>query len=159
MSEWLEYMESLENKPVDSPDHNHWLCILCPWLCPYNVITDSIPKDYNYEYTWLDQIPEGWKHSFGEKMCFEIKNILEEAEYESDFRILDMKEKYGRLCIYYNQVPESIYDKLEQIISKYANISEETCAICGNNANKKTDGWIIPVCDNCYNEFEQRKKY
>lgn len=155
-NEYLDWLNDLKNEPEGSPDHNRWLCILCPWLCPYNVVTGELPIDYDYEYTWLDNMPKGWKKAFGEQMCFEIKSILEKYDLEQDYRIIDIKEKWGQLCWYDNNILD--IEPLHKIINKYENLSKETCTFCGKKASTTTDGWIIPVCDECYDEFENKRK-
>ena len=59
--------------------------------------------------------------------------------------ITDIKEKYGTLRWYDNGNTGSGYD----IISKYARLSEDTCIKCGKPATHMTEGWIMPLCDEC----------
>lgn len=153
-NEYKDWLNDLKNAPEGTPEYNRWLCIMFPWLCPYNVITGDLPKDYNYEYTWLDDMPDGWRKAFGTQICFEIAKVLEKTENKDfEYHILQIKEKWGKLCWYDGGVPEDIYDELQTVIQKYEDLSEKTCALCGKKASTITDGWIIPVCDDCYDEF------
>ena len=43
-----------------------------PFLMPHNRFTDKIPEDFDYHYTELDAMPDGWRIAFGEQMCQEI---------------------------------------------------------------------------------------
>ena len=39
-----------------------------PWLIPRNRWTDKIPNDYDYSWTELDSMEDGWRKAFGEMM-------------------------------------------------------------------------------------------
>ena len=140
------------------------LCKKYPFLIPWNrrsgtLITEGqsygywpgtaieVPK-YDFEYTELDMMPEGWRIAFGEKMCEEIKDALLREGGETalhEYRIADIKEKFGCLCWYDYYSSEEI----EMIIRKYELISMNTCINCGKEATRVTTGWISPYCDEC----------
>lgn len=115
----------------------------------YNFDTDSyyIPDDYDYESTWLDSMPDGWRNAFGEQLCQELKEALDEFDYADKYIIVQIKEKFGGLRIYDNGIPRGC--KVHDIISKYEDISEKTCIGCGKPATKISLGWICPWCDDC----------
>ena len=58
-----------------------------PFLMPHNRWTDHIPEDYDYSYTELDAMPDGWRKAFGERMCEEIREELVRADYLHGYRI------------------------------------------------------------------------
>lgn len=122
--------------------------------------TDRVlPEDeIDYEHTWWDDIPEGWAKAFGEQMCDELLEILKEGDYVDEYQIIQIKEKYGMLRIYSNGVPENISDKHHEWLRKYEELSEKTCINCGAPAVCMTKGWIMPVCQSCYDEIENRQK-
>lgn len=111
-----------------------------------------IPEDYNYSSTWFDAIPEGWAKAFGEDMCREIKEALDEFDYTDRYIITDVKEKYGSLRIYDNGIPCGC--KVWDVIEKYARLSEVTCISCGKPATKISLGWICPWCDDCAKDIK-----
>ena len=39
-----------------------------PFLMPRNRWTGNIPEDFNYSYTELDALEDGWRKAFGERM-------------------------------------------------------------------------------------------
>ena len=71
-----------------------------PFLMPRNRWTGEVPEDYDYSYTELDSMPDGWRKAFGEQMCEDIREELVRAEYLDQYRITQIKEKYGTLCWY-----------------------------------------------------------
>ena len=79
-------------------------------------------------------------------MCAEIKPLLERAGYENDYRLCQVKEKYGTLRWYDNDVPKEIWNEYDAIIRKYEELSARTCCICGAPATKVSKGWICPWC-------------
>ena len=40
-----------------------------PFLIPRNRWTGKVPEDYDYSYTELDSMPDGWRKAFGEQMA------------------------------------------------------------------------------------------
>lgn len=149
-NEYLDWLNDLRDAPEGTPDHNHWLCLMFPWLYPYNKITEDFSSNYNYEYTLLDDMPDGWRKAFGEQMCFEIAEVLEKTKDENfEYRILQIKEKWGTLRWYDNSVPDDIRDELKSVIQKYEDLSEKTCINCGASAKWRTTNWISPWCDKC----------
>lgn len=78
-----------------------------PFLLPRNRWTGKVPDDYDYSYTELDAMPEGWRTAFGLQMCKELKEILVGAGALETYRIMDIKEKYGSLHWYDNGYPAS----------------------------------------------------
>lgn len=106
-----------------------------------------VPEDYDYSYTWLDDMPEGWKKAFGEDLCAELKEALDEYDYTDKYIVVEVKEKYGGLRWYDGGIPEGC--KAWDVIRKYERLSETTCCHCGKPATKISTGWICPWCDDC----------
>lgn len=145
----------------ETKQKNRELCKRFPFLIPSNRfsakrITEAgdggywpgspleVPE-YDYEYTELDSMPDGWRKAFGEQMCQEIMDELVAHNLVDEYRILQIKEKYGALCWYDNGFTKHGFD----IINKYKRLSERTCIRCGAPATRITMGWISPYCDNC----------
>lgn len=144
-------------------EENAKLCLKYPFIIPWNrwsgmLITeagnggfwpgnpDAIPE-YDYEYTELDDLPDGWNKAFGEQMCEEIKEALIEDDDLDRWRIVQLKEKYGSLRLYDNGT--KIGSRIKNIIHKYEDLSMRTCAVCGEPATRVTTGYILPLCDDC----------
>ncbi len=138
-------------------EQNRALCEKYPFLdrnrrwgakgCPDGPWTGAPgdPKEWDYEYTELDCMPDGWRIAFGEQLCAELKAELESAGVLDQYRILQIKEKYGTLRWYDNGNTKAGYG----ILDKYENISAKTCICCGQPATRITKDWISPYCDAC----------
>lgn len=99
-----------------------------------------------YEFTWLDSMPDGWRNCFGLLMCEDILNTLTIFKIDpKTYKILQIKEKYGSLRWYDNGCPNEVSD----IIDKYEFLSKHTCIMCGKLGVPVYGGWISPYCDDC----------
>ena len=127
-----------------------------PFLLPRNRWTGEVSKDYDYHYTELDAMPEGWRIAFGEQMCEEIREELIRVDYLDKYRISQIKEKYGSLCWYDFGATEKI---LREIIPKYSKLSQRTCIRCGQPATKISLGWISPWCDRCADRLKEHTHF
>lgn len=146
----------------DAIEENKALIEEFPFLLPRNRWTDKVPDDYDFSYTELDNMPDGWRSAFGVQMCSELKEILIKAGALTDYRITDIKEKYGTLRWYENGFPVKAQREYLDWQSKYLNLSERTCIKCGAKATKISVGYISPYCSKCagempFVEFEELK--
>lgn len=129
-----------EKKRIRMKNKN--LCKRYPFLMVRYWKTD---KPTGYIYTWLDDMPDGWRRAFGIQMCEEIREVLVKKNRLYTYRIAQVKEKFGGLRWYdYGGTPE-----IDRIIYKYEDISYRTCICCGRPATKMSRGWICPYCDEC----------
>ena len=146
-------------------EENQQLCDRYPFLIPmwdYDEDWNSTPAaDYNYEWTHLDDLHRGWKHSFGVQMCEELRDILIEGDYLDKYRVAQAKEKWGFLHWYDNGIPKSVSDKYHAWLKKYEDLSEQTCIVCGKHPVKLvTRGWISPYCEECFHkQYGEDKDY
>ena len=104
-------------------------------------------EDFNY--CWLDDLEPGWRKAFGDQMCEEIDKALIEDGVRDIYEISQIKEKYGFLHWYDNNVSDRV-NRL--IFDKYEPLSERTCGCCGAPAKYTGTGWIYPYCENCLPE-------
>lgn len=129
----------------DIKNRNRELCERFPFLIPHDCFTGEVYPDYDYEYTELDDMPDGWRKAFGEQMCQEIMDELVANNMVDEYRVEQIKEKFGGLRWYDNGFTQKGFD----IIDKYENLSYKTCIACGKPATRMTKGWIMPFCDEC----------
>ena len=125
---------------------NKRLCERYPFLIIRDWKTD---KPMDCDFTYLNDMPNGWRKAFGKQMCEEIRKVLIKGNYLYDYRVIQIKEKFGMLRWYDNGAPGSICRELQDIIYKYEEISAHTCIWCGRPATKISLGWISPWCDDC----------
>ena len=124
---------------------------------PFLIVCDWSGKPLGYEFTYLDDMPSGWRKAFGIDMCEDIRRVLVKANYLYNYRIVQVKEKYGSLRWYDDGAPSSIYRELQDIIDTYEFIAYHTCICCGRPATKISLGWISPFCDKCAEKFHNVK--
>ena len=114
-----------------------------PWL--------KVSKDET-QHSWADLIPKGWRVAFGDFFFEDLDEALKTAYPDGipeDFRIMDLKEKWGKLTVYLTSEPEVVSD----VLWKYEYISSFVCIICGAPypfAQMTYDGWVMPQCERCY---------
>ena len=133
-------------------DRNRELCRKYPFLHPYDEYSGEqmIPPDYDYEWTPLDEMPIGWNAAFGEKLCAELAEELDAHNKLEDYRIVEIKEKFGELRWYDNGNTHHGYE----IIDKYRKLSRYTCVLCGKPATRVSTAYIMPFCDEHIGEVE-----
>ena len=129
--------------------HNKWLCKRYPFLIPRIVWTDEVAWDKRYAYTLVDDFPRGWWKAFGLMLCEELREELIRCNYLRQFRLEQVKEKFGELRIYFNGIPVGCH--VDDIIGKYSVLSRNICIACGKPDTWVIDeGWIMPECYECY---------
>ena len=141
-----DYNKWLEN--IKDRELNKKMVEEFPFLLPHNRWTDKVSEDYDYSYNELWALEKGWAKAFGYELLCELKDALVEANYLYEYRITQIKEKYGGLRWYDFGAPEKAFD----ILRKYESLSYKTCFICGEPATHETYGWINYVCEKCLNE-------
>jgi len=137
-------------KPTKEQAKNFELIRQYPFLLPKNRWDKGYSLDTNFEYTELTWMPEGWRKAFGNYMLKELKDAL--GDYIYEYMVTDIKEKYGTLRWYDFGAPEEAH----KVISKFERLSANTCIVCGKNATHVTEGYILPLCDTCYEEKEKK---
>lgn len=81
------------------------------------------------------------------------KNLIQEAiEAGWNKEVCQVKEKFGGLRWYINGASKEVHD----IISKYENMSYQTCEDCGSPGKPRNGGWIKTLCDNCNEEIVKK---
>lgn len=148
-------MSENENVSQETIDKNKALIEKYPFLLPRYAYSDEIIEDYDYSWTELDAIPDGWRKTYGKLICEDIAKMM--GEKAKDFRFIQIKEKFGQLRMYDNGATEE-WDIQNM---KYEHLTENTCIRCGKIGVPMTDdGWFLPLCKECYEKnAEEKKKY
>lgn len=139
---------------------NKYLCERYPFLIPRSMWYDKITWNIPYDYTLKEAFPSGWWKSFGIQLCEDMREELLKHNYLKDFRITDIKEKYGGLRIYFGGVPMEC--EISSIIDDYSALSENICLECGKPDIPMLEFgyWLQPICKDCYEKVIKRhRKY
>ena len=111
--------------------------------------------DENGNYiTVLDELPQGWKDSFVEQLCMELKEELIKEKKLNEYCVIQAKEKNGELRWYANIENR----KLRLIINKYKLISRNICVLCSKDVDlrgKIESNILLPICEKCYNKIKK----
>ena len=97
---------------------------------------------------------EGW-YQLLHNLCRELLTLFDKNNVDAEqFRVLQVKEKFGALRFYYSVslLPEDLHTEIRRIINKYENISKTTCERCGQPGKLMGDHWISVRCDACREE-------
>lgn len=95
--------------------------------------------------TVLDQMPAGWRNTFGDAMCASIKRALPQERLD-EYTIRGIGTGFGFL----NLDDEGGNEVTEYIKSLYENISWFTCKKCGYDFKKQGErAEFTRVCPEC----------
>lgn len=102
---------------------------------------------------------EGYKDNDGwfdllNKLATKIEANLSKQELK-DFRVLQVKEKFGGLRFYIENCDN---EEVNKFIDEYEDKSYHICEICGDKGspNQNEFGWIRTICNKCL--YEEEKK-
>lgn len=133
----------------EDPGFNKKLIEEYPFLKPRNVATGKDIEGYDYTWTWMNEMPEGWRKVFGLDMMKELKEILVKGNCLDSFHIDDIKEKWGILHFYAGGWSKEVDEEYGEWERKYEELSMLHCLNCGKETHWTTVGWINYVCDDC----------
>lgn len=113
-------------------------------------------KELKNKYDFIKCYPEcsdGWK-----KLLFdlskEVWQIIKHDKGCKNFRVVQIKEKFGTLRYYNIGRSSGPYEIITNIIQKYENLSAVTCEKCGKSAKLRDhEGWLMTLCDKCWNAY------
>lgn len=156
VQEYLAAYHKYDDCQNDIIAYNRELLKEYPFLTPVNVWTGKIADDYDYTYTKMDEMPQGWRIAFGDDLLKDLKAELVKAKGLDEYYITQIKEKYGGLRWYDCGGTEEWY---KVILPRYEYLSYRTCIHCGEPAEVITTGWITPLCIDCYNRDHKNEHY
>lgn len=125
------------------------------WLRVRNYWTDELIVGGESE---IENLPEGWYIAFGEQMIDELNELLIKYNFVDEYRIAQIKEKFGGLRWYDNGFPVEGQEEYKQWLSKYEELSERICIDCGKEGKLRNLSWIVPLCDEHYNKLIESRK-
>jgi hypothetical protein len=121
-----------------------------PWLQPTTVDGKRITAQPTKPYTELSFLPKGWRQAFGEQIARDIDALITEANFRDQYAVSQIRVRKGRLQWEPFYVPREIKQRHDEIVKKYADMSEVTCTVCGGPGSIfKSDVWGVPLCADC----------
>lgn len=135
-------------------EHNKELIADFPFLAPKNVFTGELDDKYDYSWTILDEVPDGWIDLFL-LMCEDLREQLIKDKFLDKFVIYQVKEKFGKLRLSTSGYSE----KVGRIIRDYEYISQFVCYKCGKSAKLyDIHHYTLPYCKSCLKEYKKKLK-
>jgi len=111
------------------------------WLSPY---PNGQPRN-----SFRLECDEGWDGII-RKLLGDIRMLLRAVDPDCDFRILQIKEKFGGLRFYHSAAPSEVHSFVEEA----EKASYATCEACGSTEDAKVrpsrHGWLKTVCPSCH---------
>lgn len=110
-------------------------------------LTLKLAQESSYE------CDKGW-YNLIDNCLNDIQKYLDtyKPEFRHDFKVEQIKEKWGSLRIYVFPSDE----KIEDIIKYYETMSEITCEVCGEAGKLRGTHWFKTLCDKCYKEWVEK---
>lgn len=113
----------------------------------------------------LDELScgKGWEKIILD-LASKLDSLTESLRGDAFIRALQIKEKFGRLVIYWCMedqeglpVKNDTYDKAKELIEEAKEAACRVCEKCGSPSRelKATDGWIHFYCVDCYEEHQK----
>ena len=130
--------------------YNFFFCLKYPFYRIYHRVEGGKPI---YSMTWYDYIPGGWKKAFGKQLTKDLKTATKGVK---DFKIGDVKEKWGSLRIY---PAGSATDEIWDLIHRYEQLSMCYCQKCGDPVRYRTKGWVSYLCETCFMQHMRNSSY
>lgn len=91
---------------------------------------------------------DGW-YNLLDELCTRIEKLADD-----DFRVYQIKEKFGGLRFYVGSTTKEILD----LIDEYEEKSYTICENCGESGKLITHfGWYVTLCEKCEKEWISRK--
>jgi len=143
---------------VERVAENAALVAKYPFLLPLDY-NSKVPKDYDFAYTEVDMVPNGWRNLIIDMSAELLAYFHEQGIDPYKFHIDQLKEKFGSIRCYYSLPLDRKFedDGIDDIIEKYEQISEHTCCQCGNEATLMSKGWICPYCEGCAEDLKKKE--
>lgn len=79
-----------------------------------------------------------------------IDKLCEQLQKYKEVEIAQLKEKFGGLTIYLDNVPQENRKEVYDLISDTERKSYSICEYCGNPATLRRGNWLKTICDACH---------
>jgi len=112
---------------------------------------DSLISKFSILDILYFECEDGWFDLIN-SLLKDLEEISLTIPKEKRFKIVQVKEKFGRLRCYLSCYPEEIKEELSRIIGEAEHRSSTICEICGKPARLGTIGdsyWLKTLCVEC----------
>jgi len=98
------------------------------------------------------EVGDGWRAL--------VEHFYEAVEPHHCTQIIQVKEKYGLLRMYFDHDYENCIDNdkcagmLSNLESELAHLSSRMCESCGRYGRARGGGWIKTLCDECHKPID-----
>lgn len=107
---------------------------------------------------WLAELPVGWRIAFGNRLIDNIEALIKKYNFENEYEVLQIKEKFGGLRWYEGHVPHEMFTEHNNLLHSYEQMSYRTCIRCGDAARTPYNIYDQPMCDNCKDNLKRSVK-
>jgi len=99
--------------------------------------------DDTHVYTWLDNIPDGWRLIFEKSFLKDLSELIKDNDFEYGYKIIEIGKSQEGLIFYDNT------DFTSELIDKYNNVFLNYCEICGTTPAKFVESVSEYLCEHC----------
>ena len=103
---------------------------------------------------WLEELPTGWRIAFGNQLADDVIALAKKYNFENEYEVLQIKEKFGGLRWYEGHVPHEMFEEHSDLISDYERMSYYICVVCGRAAEPPKSMFDRPMCDECIDNIK-----
>ena len=109
---------------------------------------------------------DGW-YDVIRGLCLDITDIYKKRNLKVAVKPLQIKEKYGSLRFYCDidaendvemdkELLDEICNEVFEAVSKWEDVSERTCELCGKDGERRGFGWVTTRCEECHQKALER---
>lgn len=91
-------------------------------------------------------------------MADDVIALAKKYNFENEYEVLQIKEKFGGLRWYAGHVSQEMYAEHSDLIHKYETMSYRTCILCGRAAAAPKTMFDQPICDECKDNLKRSVK-
>lgn len=126
-----------------------------PFLWPRYLNSDNFGEKwepYNYDYTELDNLPDGWVNSWVPKFLEEVKEILIKKNLLNDYFVVRFVHTLWNKFNFKGNID---IPEITELVKKYQTELAKYCMFCGKEPVYKST-WGFYACKECAkNDFYQ----
>jgi ankyrin repeat protein len=92
---------------------------------------------------------EGW-FPLIEELLDKVQVIVDNDDKYKDLQLLQVKEKFSELRVYFNYY----YPEIDDLVDEYTELSLQTCEKCGKPGESKgKNRWYKTLCPDCFSKW------